>query len=89
MMMPLRALTLAVIAACTIPRLAHRGMFIDVIMYAAIARNLAGGRGSVWAAFYAAMFYPQFHEHPPLGLWLQSLCFAPSAITCSSNGRTR
>src|SRR5215475_1169660 len=75
MMIPPRALTVALFAACTIPRLAHRGMFIDGVTYAAIARNLAEGRGSFWAPFYTATLYPRFHEHPPLGLWLQSLWF--------------
>ena len=74
-MKPLRLLTLAVFAAATLPRLAHRGMFVDGVTYASIARNLAQGQGSFWAPFYTATIYPRFHEHPPLGFWLQSLWF--------------
>ncbi|MEP7308651.1 MAG: glycosyltransferase family 39 protein [Acidobacteriota bacterium] len=74
-MKPFRLLTLAVFAAATLPRLAHRGMFVDGVTYASIARNLAQGRGSFWSPAYTATLYPQFHEHPPLGFWLQSLWF--------------
>ena len=74
-MNPYRLLTLSVVAAATLPRLAHRGMFVDGVTYASIARNLSEGRGSFWSPFYTATLYPQFHEHPPLGFWLQSLWF--------------
>ena len=57
------------------PRLAHRGMFLDGVTYASIARNLAEGRGRFWEPFYTATIYPAFHEHPPLAFWLQSLWF--------------
>jgi 4-amino-4-deoxy-L-arabinose transferase-like glycosyltransferase len=66
---------MAIFAAATVPRLAHRGMFVDGITYASIARNLAQGRGSFWTPSYTATVYPQFHQHPPLGLWLQSMWF--------------
>jgi 4-amino-4-deoxy-L-arabinose transferase-like glycosyltransferase len=70
-----RMLTLAVFAAATLPRLVQRGMFVDGVTYASIARNLSEGRGSFWSPFYTATIYPQFHEHPPFGFWLQSLWF--------------
>jgi len=50
-------------------------MFLDGVTYAAIARNLAEGRGRFWEPFYTATIYPAFHEHPPLAFWLQSLWF--------------
>jgi 4-amino-4-deoxy-L-arabinose transferase-like glycosyltransferase len=50
-------------------------MFVDGVTYASIARNLAGGQGSFWSPFYTSTIYPQFHDHPPLGFWLQSLWF--------------
>ncbi len=74
-MRPFRLFTFAVFAAATLPRLVHRGMFVDGVTYASIARNLAEGQGSFWSPFYTATIYPQFHEHPPLGFWLQSLWF--------------
>src|SRR5262249_12966620 len=45
------------------------------VTYAAVARNLAEGRGSFWQPFYTATVYPSFHEQPPLGMWLESLWF--------------
>jgi 4-amino-4-deoxy-L-arabinose transferase-like glycosyltransferase len=74
-MTPFRLLTMAVFVAAIVPRLAHRGMFVDGITYASIARNLAEGRGQFWTPAYTATIYPEFHDHPPLGLWLQSLWF--------------
>ena len=74
-MKPFRIVTVAACAAAIVPRLAHRGMFVDGVTYASIARNLAAGRGSFWSPSYTATIYPQFHEHPPLGFWLQSLWF--------------
>lgn len=74
-MKPFRRLTIAVFAAVTVPRLAHEGMFVDGVTYASLARNLADGRGSFWAPSYTATIYPEFHDHPPLGFWLQSLWF--------------
>jgi 4-amino-4-deoxy-L-arabinose transferase-like glycosyltransferase len=50
-------------------------MFVDGVTYASIARNLAEGQGSFWSPFYTSTIYPQFHEHAPLGFWLQSLWF--------------
>jgi 4-amino-4-deoxy-L-arabinose transferase-like glycosyltransferase len=61
--------------AALLPRLGHRGMFLDGITYASIARNLAEGRGRFWEPYYTATIYPAFHEHPPLAFWLQSLWF--------------
>lgn len=74
-MKALRRLTIAAIAAATVPRLVHPGMFVDGVTYASVARNLAEGRGSFWVPAYTATIYPEFHEHPPLGFWLQSLWF--------------
>ncbi len=74
-MQPLRRFVVAVMTAAVLPRLAHRGMFVDGVTYASIARNLAEGRGTFWEPSYTATIYPRFFEHPPLGFWLQSLWF--------------
>ena len=65
----------ALVCAAIVPRLADRGMFLDGVTYAAIARNLAAGQGTVWHPHYTSTVYPDFHEQPPLGLALQSLAF--------------
>jgi len=62
-------------AAALAPRLVRRGLFLDGLTYATIARNLAEGRGRFWEPFYTATLYPAFHEHPPFAFWLQSLWF--------------
>jgi 4-amino-4-deoxy-L-arabinose transferase-like glycosyltransferase len=51
------------------------GMFIDGIVYASIARNMAENYGSFWQPYYTATVYPTFYEHPPLGFWLQSWAY--------------
>ena len=51
------------------------GMFFDGLSYAAISRNLAEGKGSMWVPFYTQTLHPQFFEHPPLFFWIQSLAF--------------
>ena len=56
-MRSLRLLTFAVCAAATVPRVTHRGMFVDGVTYASIARNLAEGHGSFWSPSYTATLY--------------------------------
>jgi len=51
------------------------GMFIDGVVYASIARNMAENYGSFWQPYYTATVYPTFYEHPPLGFWLQSWAY--------------
>lgn len=52
-----------------------KGMFVDGVVYSTIARNLAQDIGSFWFLHYTSTLYPSFHEHPPLGLFIQSLVF--------------
>jgi 4-amino-4-deoxy-L-arabinose transferase-like glycosyltransferase len=70
-----RLLTVAAMLALTIPRVWQRGMFVDGVTYAAIARNMAAGVGTFWAPSFSSTHYPQFFEQPPLGLGLQALAF--------------
>ncbi len=56
-------------------RLFSDGMFTDGIEYATIARNMANGLGTFWNPHLSNYLYPEFHEHPPLALYLQSLWF--------------
>lgn len=55
----------------TLPRFLLRGMFVDGVTYAAIALNLAEGRGTAWRLFFTPSKYRWFTDHPPLGIWLQ------------------
>src|SRR5919112_6909966 len=65
----------AVMAALILPRIAQRGMFLDGVTYAVIARNMAAGAGSLWRPYFSDTLYPVFFEQPPLGLAFQSLAF--------------
>lgn len=67
--------TLALYSLLVAPRLLSTGMFVDGVVYASIARNLAEGYGSFWRPAYTATVYPVFYEHPPLAFWLQSWAF--------------
>ena len=68
-------LTFSLYFLTILPRLLSYGMFFDGVTYASIARNLAEGFGSFWQPYYTETVYPEFYEHPPLGLFLQSLAF--------------
>src|SRR5262245_65331367 len=54
----------------------QRGMFVDGVTYAVVARNMAQGVGSFWKPAFSATVYPEFYEQPPLGVGLQALAFA-------------
>ena len=51
------------------------GMFMDGLAYAALSKNMAIGYGSFWYPHLSDTLWNEFHEHPGLGLWLQSLFF--------------
>ena len=51
-----------------------RGMSLDGLIYATVARNMAVGLGDFWHPLYDAK-NGVFHEHPPLGYALQSTFF--------------
>jgi 4-amino-4-deoxy-L-arabinose transferase-like glycosyltransferase len=70
-------LLLAVSIYCllVLPRLLSYGMFLDGIVYASIARNMAENYGSFWRPYYTATVAPVFSDQPPLGFWLQSWAY--------------
>lgn len=53
-----------------------QGMFMDGSIYATISKNLANNIGTFWYPHFTETISPQFHGHPPLALWLQSLFFS-------------
>jgi 4-amino-4-deoxy-L-arabinose transferase-like glycosyltransferase len=65
----------SLLCLAVVPRMFDRGMFLDGITYAALARNLAEGRGSLWHPHYTETVYPDFHEQPTLGIGLQAIAF--------------
>lgn len=50
-------------------------MFLDGVVYAAIAKNMALGIGSIWDPQASKTLFPHFYEHPPLAIYMQSLFF--------------
>jgi Dolichyl-phosphate-mannose-protein mannosyltransferase len=61
--------------AMLFPVLLLRGMSLDGLTYATIARNLAIGHGSFWHPCFTDTLFSSFHEQPPLALWFESLWF--------------
>lgn len=48
---------------------------MDGLLYAAMSHNMSNGLGSFWAPYLSNSVFPEFYEHPPLALGLQSLWF--------------
>ena len=71
-------LAFAIMIRLTVPILIQDGMFMDGVLYASISKNLANGFGSFWfPQLSLENISPQsaFHDHPPLGFWIESLFF--------------
>src|SRR5713226_5809017 len=71
----LLCLAISLYCLLVLPRMLSYGMFMDGVVYASIARNMAENYGSFWQPYYTATIYPTFYEHPPLGFWLQSWAY--------------
>ncbi|MBD78408.1 MAG: hypothetical protein CL840_05780 [Crocinitomicaceae bacterium] len=64
--------------ALTIPVLVQQGMFMDGVLYASVAKNMAEGYGSFFEPRFSEVGIaesPIFYEHPPLVFGIQSLFF--------------
>src|SRR5215470_6167704 len=68
-------LAISLYCLLVLPRMLSYGMFMDGVVYASIARNMAENYGSFWQPYYTETVYPIFYEHPPLGFWLQSWAY--------------
>lgn len=51
------------------------GMFMDGLLYSAISHNMSNGLGSFWKPYLSDSVFPEFYEHPPLALGLQSIWY--------------
>lgn len=75
---PLWFFTLLFLAMMFLPRLVTQGMFGDGLLYSSMARNLAEGKGSLWAPWFSTGYWIDFasgapyFENPPLMIWLQA-----------------
>ncbi|MDH4262255.1 MAG: glycosyltransferase family 39 protein [Spirochaetia bacterium] len=66
---------IAVFLILLLPRLWAFGMFLDGLLYASIARNMAEGAGTFNAPYYTDFMGKIFYWHPPLSFWLHSLFY--------------
>ena len=53
----------------------EQSMYTDGVAYAGLSKNLANGIGSFWTPSLSKVHLTEFHSHPPLVFWLQSLFF--------------
>jgi len=49
------------------------GMFMDGLIYSAIANNLSEGMGSFWDLQFGEVWEVHFREHPPLSMYIESI----------------
>jgi hypothetical protein len=68
-------LLLALAFCMLFPVVLLRGMSLDGITYATIARNMAVGIGDFWHPYYTATLLHPFHEQPPLAFLLEGQFF--------------
>lgn len=61
--------------ALLLPFLVTEGLFLDGLVYATVARNMAQGSGDFFTPVFEANMHVPFYEHPPLVFWLESLFF--------------
>jgi 4-amino-4-deoxy-L-arabinose transferase-like glycosyltransferase len=57
------------------PSIATHGLALDGLVYANVAMAHAAGEGSFWRLPYYTEGLTAFIDHPPLGIWLESLWF--------------
>lgn len=51
-----------------VPAIFAKGMFLDGLTYATLARNWVEGRGTFWFLYYTNDLLADFHSHPPFGM---------------------
>lgn len=72
---PFQLLTAAILAVLTLPNLIQDGMFMDGLLYACVAKNLADGIGSFWFPHFSETMHAVFDQQPPLGFGIQAVFF--------------
>jgi 4-amino-4-deoxy-L-arabinose transferase-like glycosyltransferase len=79
--MKIRRNTLLFILTCSLflgivaPSLFSDGMFADGVDNAVMSRNMANDLGHFWRPHFSDVILPEFYEHPPLVIGIQSLWF--------------
>jgi 4-amino-4-deoxy-L-arabinose transferase-like glycosyltransferase len=76
--LPLWLITISVFLLLFFPYLFANGMFMDGILYAAVARNLAempDAFANLFNLSYTDTLLKEFYDQPPLAMWLQAVLF--------------
>jgi len=73
--LPFYLFTAGVFLLIVFKDLFSNGMFLDGTIYSDVSKNLANGSGTFWNPHFTATCIPDFHEHPPLAIGIQSLFF--------------
>ena len=72
---PIWFLAVSLLLMFIILPIVRQGMFLDGVFYAAVAKNLSIGHGTLWQPYYSQTEHTIFYEHPPLAIYFQSLFF--------------
>ncbi|MFM9984702.1 MAG: ArnT family glycosyltransferase [Flavobacteriales bacterium] len=67
---------LAVFFTLLLSTMVQQGLFMDGLIYSAVAHNMANGIGTFWAPVFSSTTLNPFYEHPPLALGMQSVFFS-------------
>lgn len=57
------------------PDFLSHGLFMDGLYYSTVAKNLSEGIGTFWNPYFTVTCLPEFHEHPPLAMAMESIFF--------------
>ena len=68
-------LTISIFLILLLPWLIQDGMFMDGMIYATVAKNLAYGQGSWWHLHLTSFLSAQYYDQPPLTIWITSFFF--------------
>ena len=72
-------IVLIILLAIVSPYWFSYGMFMDGLIYSTVAKNLHDHLGSFVDPQFTPFFHAHFHEHPPLGMYIQSGLYAISS----------
>lgn len=61
--------------ALLLPGLFTKGIFMDGLIYSAVANNMANDIGSIWSPHFSDTVLTPFYEHPPLSIYLHSMLY--------------
>lgn len=73
--LPFKILSISIACWLVLPSVFQYGMFMDGMIYSAIAHQMANGNGDLWHLFLSETLFKEFYEHPPFAIFLHSLFY--------------